>query len=280
MDIRTRIAGVPTGLAIVALLLMSMASAQKTKEFAYTVGPKAVVAITNNYGPITIKPSGSRQVVVRASSYSDATTFENEQYGNRIELRSHSLKPGTGLAEYTVLVPGDSRVMLQSSAGTLHAEGLNGDVVLEAGTASVEVSDIMHAHLHVKTLSGPITLTAIRNSHLDIRSVSGNITLHNVTESSVEVNSGRGRITYQGDPGPTGEYLLASYSGDLEVSIPAGASVEIKADSLEGESDKDFPESGGAGAIEKGNPLLKPGMVSKSRFVLRSFKGKIRLKRP
>jgi DUF4097 and DUF4098 domain-containing protein YvlB len=280
MDIRTRIAGVPTGLGIVALLLMSMASAQKTKEFTYTVGPKAVVSITNNYGPITIKPSGNRQVVVRASSYSDAASFENEQYGNRIELRSHSLKPGTGLAEYTVLVPGDSRVMLQSSAGTLHAEGLNGDVVLEAGTASVEASDISDAHLHVKTLSGPISLTAIRNSHLDVRSVSGNINLHNVTESTVEVNSGRGRITYEGDPGTTGEYLLTTHSGDLEVSIPASASVEIKADSLKGESDKDFPLSAGASATGKGITLLRPGTVSTSRFVLRSFTGKIRLKRP
>jgi DUF4097 and DUF4098 domain-containing protein YvlB len=280
MDIRTGIAGVPTGLAIAVSLFVSMASAQKTKEFTYTVGPKAVVAITNNYGPITIKPSGNRQVVVRASSYSDAASFENEQYGNRIELRSRSLRPGTGLAEYTVLVPGDSRVMLQSSAGPLHAEGLNGDVVLEAGTASVEVSDISDAHLHVKTLSGPITLTAIRNSHLDVRSVSGDIDLHNVTESSVEVNSGRGRITYEGDPGPGGEYLLTSHSGDLEVSIPGSAAVEIKALSLKGEADQVPPNLGSVPAAGQRNLLLRPRIVSASRFVLRSFMGKIHIKRP
>jgi len=280
MDIRRGIAGVPMGSAIVVSLFVSMASAQKTKEFTYTVGSKAVVSITNNYGPITIKPSGNRQVVVRASSYSDAASFENEQYGNRIELRSRSPRPGTRLAEYTVLVPGDSRVRLQSSAGALHAEGLNGDVVLEGGTASIEASDISDAHLHVKTLSGPITLTAIRNSHLDIRSVNGNITLHNVTESSVEVNSGHGRITYEGDPGPTGEYLLASHSGDLEVSIPASASVEIKAGSLKGEADQVPPNLGSFPATGQRNLLSKPGIASASRFVLRSFSGKIHLKRP
>jgi hypothetical protein len=256
------------------------AAAQDKKEFIYNVGPQAVVSITNNYGPITVKPSGSRQVVVETVSHSAAVGLVNEQHGDRIELRSISSRQGTDLVDYTVLVPVDAFVTLRSSDGTLRAQGLRGDVILEAAAASVEVTDISDAHLHVKTLSGPITLADIRNSHLDIHSVSGNVTIRNVTGPSVEVNSGSGRISYQGDPGSAGEYMLTSHSGDLEVSIPASALVDIKARSIKGQSDPEFPIANGFSAPGAQNLLLKPGMTIGSRFELRSFRGKIRLKRP
>jgi DUF4097 and DUF4098 domain-containing protein YvlB len=182
--------------------------------------------------------------------------------------------------DYTVLVPVDAFVSLRSSDGTLRAQGLRGDVILEAAAASVEVTDISDAHLHVKTLSGPITLTDIRNSHLDIHSVSGSVTMRNVTGPSVGVNSGSGRISYQGDPGSAGEYMLTSHSGDLEVSIPASALVDIKARSIKGQSDPEFPIASGFSGPGAQNLLLKPGMTIGSRFELRSFRGKIRLKRP
>jgi hypothetical protein len=271
---------VPAQVVIVISLLALTAAAQEKKEFSYNVGPRAVVSITNNYGPITVKPSRNRQVVVETVSHSDAVGLVNEQHGDRIELRAISSRPGTDLVDYTVLVPVDAFVSLRSSDGTLRAQGLRGDVILEAAAASVEVTDISDAHLHVKTLSGPITLTDIRNSHLDIHSVSGNVTIRNVTGPSVEVNSGSGRISYQGDPGSTGEYLLTSHSGDLDISIPASALVDIKARSIKGQSDPDFPIANGFSAAGTGNLLLKPGTVTGSRFDLRSFRGKIRLKRP
>jgi putative adhesin len=270
---------VPARVVLVVSLLALTAAAQGKKEFTYNVGPRAVVSITNNYGPITVKPSGSRQVVVETVSHSDAVGLVNEQHSDRIELRSISSRPGTDLVDYTVLVPMDAFVSLRSSDGTLRAQGLRGDVILEAAAASVEVTDISDAHLHVKTLSGPITLTDIRNSHLDVHSVSGNITIRNVTGPSVEVNSGSGRISYQGDPGSAGEYLLSSHSGDLEVSIPASVLVDIKARSIKGQ-DPEFPIANGFSAGGAGNLLLKPGTVVGSRFELRSFRGKIRLKRP
>jgi len=271
---------VPAQVVIVISLLALTAAAQEKKEFTYNVGPRAVVSITNNYGPITVKPSRNRQVVVETVSHSDAVGLVNEQHGDRIELRAISSRPGTDLVDYTVLVPVDAFVSLRSSDGTLRAQGLRGDVILEAAAASVEVTDISDAHLHVKTLSGPITLTDIRNSHLDIHSVSGNVTIRNVTGPSVEVNSGSGRISYQGDPGSTGEYLLTSHSGDLDISIPASALVDIRARSIKGQSDPDFPIANGFSAAGTGNLLLKPGTVTGSRFDLRSFRGKIRLKRP
>jgi hypothetical protein len=94
------------------------------------------------------------------------------------------------------------------------------------------------------------------------------------------VNSGSGQISYDGDPGRMGEYLLTSHSGDLNISIPANAWVNIKARSVQGQSDPDFPVANSFTSGGTGNLLLNPGMVTGSRFELRSFRGKIHLKRP
>jgi len=265
---------------VVFPILSLLASAQNKKEFSYTVGSHAVISITNNYGPITIKPSRNRQVVITTVSYSEDVSLENEQHGSRIELCSISPHEGSGLVDYTVLVPDDSLVRVRSSSGTVHAQGMRGDLILQAETATVEVSDVSDAHLHVNTLSGPISLMNIRNSHLDVRSVSGDVTLHDVTGSSVEVNSARGRINYDGDPSPAGEFRLMSHSGDLYISIPTSASVDISSHSVNGKSDDYLPKRDGASARSSGNPFLKPTTTNASRFVLRSFKGNIRVSRP
>ena len=93
---------------------------------------------------------------------------------------------------------------------------------------------------------------------------------------SVEVASSSGRITYEGDPGSAGDYSLTTHSGDLDVSVPAQARVEITANSVAGKSDQ-LPSVGSNLSFDgKRNLLLKPG-IGVSRFVLRSFRGKIRL---
>jgi DUF4097 and DUF4098 domain-containing protein YvlB len=268
------------GTILFVMSLLSLLAAQERKEVHYAVGPRAIVSITNNYGPIKVMPSGSDQVGVTTVSHSDAVTFEHEQHGNRIELRAISSRRGTALVDYSVIVPADAFVTVRSCDAAVHVRGLHGDIILEAVTGTVEAADVNNAHLHVKTLSGPITLTDIRDSHVDVRSVNGDVNLHNVSGSSLEVNSGTGRIKYDGDPGSLGEYLLTSHSGDLEISIPATALVEIKARSLKGESDHAQPSVNAVPSATEGNLLVKPRIVSTSRFVLRSFRGAIHVRRP
>ncbi len=261
---------------VIALL----AVAEEKKEFRFTVGPNAVISATNNCGSITVKASGNGEVVVTTVSHSDAVTFENEQHGNRIDLRASSRQQGASLADYIVSVPADSFVTLRSSDGRLHAEGLRGDVILETATAAVDVTNIDDAHIHVKTLSGPVILTDIRHSHLDVYSVGGDLSMHRVTDSSVGAHSGSGRITYDGDPGTTGDYAFTTHNGDLDISIPASALVEIRSRSLKGEADQPVGHLDTIPSTGQKNDFLTPRGIAASRFVLRSFRGNIRLKRP
>ena len=268
-----------TTLAAVIALLVAVGEAQSTKQLIYIVGPRANVSITNHYGSITVNPAATSRVIVKTISHSDAVSFENEQHGNRITLRAHSSREGTGLADYMVSVPSDAFVTLRSSDGILRAHGLRGDVTLESATAPIEATDIDKAYVSVKTLGGSVLLADIRNSHLNVRSIGGTVSLRNVTGSSVEVHSGTGRISYEGDPGRMGEYLLTSHTGDLEISIPANASVGIKTRSEKGASDPNLVDDLASPSATNGNLLLRRGARSASRFVLRSFKGNIHVKR-
>jgi hypothetical protein len=81
---------IPIMLLAVFSLLSLRAAAQEKKEFNCTVLPGAVISITNNYGPISVKPSGSSQVLVETVSHSDTVSLVNEQHGDRIALRSTS----------------------------------------------------------------------------------------------------------------------------------------------------------------------------------------------
>jgi hypothetical protein len=265
---------------VAALLLLSVCAAtQVKKESRFETGPAPVVSITNNCGSITVEASANNQVLVTTMSYSDQVRFMNQQHGNRIDLRAECKPQRARLADYLVLTPKASVVVLESLDGRLNAKGLGGDVILEGSTAFAEVSEAADAHIHIKTSSGPITVTDIRHSRLDLHSLSGNISLHDVADSFVEGHSGSGRITYDGDPGSAGDFKLTSHTGDLDISIPATARVEIKAHSLKDLSNQPANVDEVPGASQK-SLFMKPGVIGASRFVLRSFRGKVHLKRP
>lgn len=133
-------------LTVVALLAVSMARTG-VRETTGTVGRRARISITNCCGPITVKPSGSRLVVAKTLSHSEEVNFVNEQRGDRVKLRSESNRQGDNLAEYTVLVPADAILTLRSANGMIDVEGLRGDVIVEAMTASVHIDNISECRL-------------------------------------------------------------------------------------------------------------------------------------
>jgi hypothetical protein len=91
--------------AVLIFLLALPSSAQEKKEFSYTVGRRAVISITNNYGLISVGPSGNKRVLVTTVSHSATVSFANKQRGGHIELHASSSRQGTDLADYHVLVP-------------------------------------------------------------------------------------------------------------------------------------------------------------------------------
>ena len=272
--------------AIVCMMCISTVWATDTRrEFKYNVGPRAAVTINNEFGPISVKPSTGNEVIVNATLHSDKVEIDNSQRGNRLEFRSHLLAgatPENGQVEYEVMVPSDAIVTVRSTVGLLRAEQLRGDLAMEGDSAQIEVRDVSHSHVHVRTLNGPITLTNIQYGHVEVTSVGGDITLNGVSGPYVEVTSTSGKIRYDGDFGIGGEYKMTSHTGDIDATIPAEASVDVMARSVRGDVQNDFPLSPKTHSSfipVPGRSLVGTAGKAASSVLLRTFSGKIRLKK-
>ena len=277
--------------AISAVLAGTMMSgtllAETHKEVRFTVGPRAGVSVNNPYGSVSVKPSTGNLVVINAVISSDRVEVENALVGNRVEIESHLL-PGadaqSGRVDYEILAPADASITLHSSFGTLHAEKLHGDVSLEGAAATVDVRDITSAHVHVKTLNGPVTLTNVQDGHVEVDSLSGNVTLRSVNGPLVQVVSTSGGISYIGDFGDHGDYRFTSHSGDIEAVVPDSTSADVTARSVRGEVHDDIPlqpKQHTSFVFKEGVALwgtMGRAAVS-STVVLRSFNGKIHLRK-
>jgi DUF4097 and DUF4098 domain-containing protein YvlB len=258
-----------------SLSLPTVASAQEVGQISYQMGRKAIISITNSYGPITVKGSDGKVVSVTYTSYAKSVAFDNERHGNRLSLVSVSEHLGDNLAEYSLLAPRHAFLSLFAH-GPIHVEGLAGDITIQTTGHAVEIKNLNDAYINVKTLDGPVTLTALRNCHVYIHSIDGPINISDAPGSSVEANSTGGRITYDGDPGSNGDYRLSSHSGDVDVSIPASALVEVQTNGHSGQK----PDESTTGMTRRNSLFLSPTSVSRAHFELRSFIGKVRLKRP
>lgn len=272
-------------IAVVAIMLMAMlAVAQSRKEYRYTVGQHAMISIVNQYGPISVVPGLGNQVVVRAALESDKVEIDQDQRGSRIDIVSHLLSGSNdqnGRVEYEVQVPSYASVSLRSPTGPLRVERLSGDVSLEGEQAHVEVRDITHAHVHVRTLTGPIVLTNIRAGHVEITSLGGEVTLNDVSGPFVQVNSTSGRIHYDGDFGLAGEYSLTSHTGDIDAIAPSNASIDVTARSMHGKVENDFPlqpKTHSSMILDSARSFVGTAGKAASKVVLHSISGKICLK--
>jgi DUF4097 and DUF4098 domain-containing protein YvlB len=273
--------------AAMGLVLASTLFGQSRREYRFNVGAKATVSVNNPFGSISVKPSSGSMVVVAALLHSDKVEVDNTQTGNHVDVQSHLLNGAdaqSGRVDYEVFVPVDASVTLHSSTGPLHAEKLHGDVTMEGAAATVDVRDLSDAHVHVKTLNGPVTLTNVQDGHVEVDSLSGAVTLDRVNGPLVQVVSTSGNINYFGDFGDGGEYRLTSHSGDIEATVPDYTSADVTARSVRGEVHDDIPLQPKAHPwfpIKAGRDFMgSMGRAAVSSTVmLRTFSGKIHLRK-
>jgi DUF4097 and DUF4098 domain-containing protein YvlB len=261
--------------------------AQTHKEYRFNVGPRAGLSVNNPYGSVSVRPATGNVVVINAVLSSDKVEVDNALVGNRVEIQSHLLSGAdaqSGRVDYEILAPADASVTLHSSSGTLHAEKLQGDISLEGAGATVEVRDVTSAHLRVKTLNGPVTLTNVQNGHIEVDSLSGKVMLRSVNGSFVQVVSTSGEISYIGDFGDHGDYRFTSHSGNIEAVVPDSTSADVTVRSVRGEVHDDIhlqPKQHSSFPIKEGVAFV--GTMGRaavsSTVVLRSFSGKIHLRK-
>lgn len=267
------------------LALVTTLAAQDRKEFKYTAAPGASLTIVNEFGPVTVKPASGRQVIIVTTAHSKKVEVDSSQTGNRIEARTHLLEKANdqeGRVDYEISVPANVSVMVRAATGPIQAHKLQNDLTLKGDTARISVRDMANTHVSVQTVSGDIELANITGGHVEVMSTDGAVNLAAVTGPKVRVNSASGNITYDGDFGSSGEYSLTNYSGDIDVALPASASIDLMARSLTGSVQNDFPlqkKSHVALNLVDGRSSVGTSNSGASSVQLRSFSGKIRVKK-
>lgn len=276
------------GLLIVTLVFAAtvVAGAQTRKQFQFAVSSGASVSVINEYGAVTVRPAVGGQVIVSAILYSPKVEVNDTRSTNRVQLRTHLLQPANaqeGRVDYDVQVPAHCNVVLRSATGPISVTGIEGgDVTAEGDTAQIEVRDGGNGHVHLRTVNGPITVANISGGHVEITSVSGDVTLERVTGPYVSASGNTGLIRYTGDFGGEGEYSLTNHAGDIEIALPASASVEISARSVKGTVENNFPfepKDDSAASTRQGKSFTGKVSAGASSVRLRTFSGDIRVKK-
>lgn len=265
----------------------TLASAQQKITKTFTVQPGATVTVTSDYGPITVRPSmgAAAQVVVNATLHSNKVEIDANQSGNRVDVRTHFLQPSNatdGAVDYDLQVPSSASLVVRTANGAVKVQNINGDISADSDTGGVEVRDAMNGHVHVRTMSGPITLANINNGHVELTSVSGEVTLNNASGSLVSASTNGSAIHFAGDCNGGGEYTLATHSGNIDVTLPPNASVDVTARSVNGSVEDGYqlqPDSHPTMAVAQGKSFAGHANSGAASMHLRSFSGKISVKK-
>ncbi|HTC92128.1 MAG TPA: DUF4097 family beta strand repeat-containing protein [Terriglobales bacterium] len=229
---------------LVMVVTVGLFAADVKKEFKYTARPGSNVTVSNAFGGVDVRTATGRQVTITAIIHSDKVEVNSAQLGNRIRAATNFLQQvdsKEGQVDYIVMVPPDCNVVVQNGSGILRLSGVRNDVSLKADEGQVELSDINNSHIHVQTLDAPVTLTNVRSQHVEVLSNGGKVQLTKVTGPEVTVKTDSGDITYDGDFSGGGDYSLINHTGNINVNLPATASVDLNARSMQGSVQNDFP---------------------------------------
>ncbi|MCI0351270.1 MAG: DUF4097 domain-containing protein [Acidobacteriales bacterium] len=276
-------------LCVASAVLLSIAStwaAEARKEFKYTATPGSTVTIVNEFGPVTLKPAPGRQVLITATTHSDKVEVDSSQNGNRIEARTHFLKKADeqeGLVSYEVSIPANVAVLVRAATGPIQAEKLQGDMTLKGDAARISVRDVNNADLHLQTVGGPIELTNVSGARVEIISSDGSVSMKSVSGPKVSVNTASGDISYDGDLGSNGEYSFTNHSGNIDLTLPANASIDLMARSITGSVQNDLPlqkkSHASLSLVDEARSSVGTSNAGSCSVQLRSFSGKIRVKK-
>ena len=283
---------VPAILFVFALAGLAAAQDQSgtRKESRIDISSGGTVNVANNAGSVNLKPAAGRQLVIAYTAHSNKVEVDQESTVDkrRIDLRTHALadqKPAADEAkvDYEIGVPQGVSITITTSTAPITADGLSGgDISLESDTGQLTASNIARSHLHVQSVAGSVHLSNLNLDYVDVSTTSGAIALANVNGPKVKIASGNGNITYQGECSGAGDYAFSTHSGNIDMTLPQTASLDLTARSASGGVENDFPlqpRKHSSFPVKQGSSFAGTSNSGLSSVELRSISGRIRVKK-
>jgi DUF4097 and DUF4098 domain-containing protein YvlB len=282
------------GLRMMAVFVLGAASAstfasENRNEARLDIAPGGTINVVNSAGSVNVHSGNSRQVVVVSIARSakievDQNTTPDKK---RVEIVTHAKldqKP-TGeeaRVDFDISVPAGVSVTVSTGTAPVSVDGITGEMVsLSSDTGQVTVRNVAKAHVHVRSVTAPVSLAGIDHGHVEINTAGGAVQMTNVSGPLVSVGTTSGNITYSGDCSGGGTYRLTTYSGAIDVNLPATASVDLSARSVTGPVQNDFPlqeKAHNSFVTKAGSSFSGTSHSGSSSLELHSFSGRIRVK--
>ena len=244
-------------------------------------------------GTITVRGWSRGEAKIHATSEEGRIDFDHSP--NRIML---DVRQGhNGDSEFDVTVPFGTRVLMRSTSGDLHSEGVKGPIEVRTVSGEVRVGDVVgdaivegvsgdiearniDGNLRVNCVSGAIQLSSI-HGEVEASTVSGDITLPNGKSRIVRMESVSGDLEYGGSVAADGRYDFHSHSGGITLRIPADVGAALSMETFSGSIESEFrimiagTDSGGHGA--SGQHIETTLGHGGAHISIETFSGDIRL---
>jgi DUF4097 and DUF4098 domain-containing protein YvlB len=166
----------------------------------------------------------------------DTTSTPESGQIQRIELDTHLLDPrlqgAQARVDYAIDVPVGSSVEIRNPQGVVRIERVNGDIWVNSVGGDILVSD-SSGEVVARSVGGEIQI--LRSSgYVEASSVTGDLRFISPTSSRIDASTSAGRIFYEGNLIPAAEYIMETYSGDINVMCPRSSSFVLAARSVHG----------------------------------------------
>ena len=270
--------------------ILAQAADTRSEEARLDIAPGGTVSVQNGAGSVTVHPSGGRQVTVVALSHSNKIEIDRNITPDkgRVEILTHAKPDQKPTAEEArvdldIAVPAGTSIHVSTATAPITVEGVSGEMIsLSSDTGQIGVRNVAKSHVHVRSVTAPVTLVAVSGGYVEITTAGGIVQLSNVSGPLVNIGTTSGNITYQGDCSGGGAYTLNTYSGAIEVTLPATASFDLSARSVTGAVQNDFPlqQKAHTSFVPKlGSSFAGTSRSGSSSLELQSFSGRIRVKK-
>ena len=276
-----------TGLIIAPLAIWATSPEQIEKSIDTNGEPE--VQINHMRGQVVVRGWDKSQVHALCNVTSpkvelDTETMPKTGKAERVELTTHVVGLPTTTsddsAECTIQVPSASNLDVRNRQGSVtvtRIEGLHTRV--ETTDGKITATDV-RSHFVARSLGGDIEV--IRpTGRVEAFSITGNLRFTDPTSKSLRGNTNSGSIQYQGDFVTAGEYILSTYSGQVDVALPSSASFDLMAKSVKGKVDNSFtltPKRHTSAPFPSGNSLFGTHSTGNARVELTSYSGQIRVR--
>ncbi len=226
------------GLLVVFLIFIALPVLSQEKV-SKTFPAKKLVEISTASGDCIIKKGAAGKITVDVEIKvrpADAFTPEMEERSDRIKLSEDWSGNASGSVLWTVTVPPETEIEIESASGDISVSGLTKEV--EISTASGDVTiEMCKGDFEISTASGDIEMEKVEGD-FDVSVASGDINVSDIQ----------------------GVVEFSTASGDIDIKVAKGsfdlscASGDIEADKVEIKENSDFKAASGDIMVKLSSP--------------------------